>query len=52
MSLSLSLANMRVGYALPAATGRSRPVLAMHKHTAWPPVGSAVVTIANGAEDS
>src|SRR5207247_1341090 len=24
-------------------SGRSRPVLAMHKHTAWPPVGSAVV---------
>jgi hypothetical protein len=33
-------------------SAHSRPPLAMHKHTAWPPACSAVVGIVNGAESS
>jgi hypothetical protein len=33
-------------------SAHSRPVLAMHKHTAWQPACSAVAGIANGVESS
>ena len=39
-------------HARRGTSGRPRPVLAMHKHAAWTPVGSAVVGLVNGAESS